>query len=210
MEAPMPGPGRPRIELKFPERILTRYTAGEIDHHDVARLFRVSPRVALRELRGAGMDTSRSTRKRLSRTRQYDLAELYTSIRTLYSLGLSLREVGRQFDLTPEGVRQVLLRESVKLRPRGNRVPRSNRGPDRAEDFAERLRSARVQAGLSQAELAACSNVSRQTISGLERGARQPSEETLARLTEALKTHGRGADDSPAGWFTPRPEAEAS
>ena len=206
----MSRPGRPRIELKFPERILTRYTAGEIDHHDVARLCRVSPRVALRELRRAGMDTSRSTRKRLSRTRQYGLAELYTSIRSLYSLGLSLREVGRQFDLTAEGVRQILLRESVDLRPRGNRAPRTDRGPDEAEDFAGRLRSARVQAGLSQAELAACSNLSRQTISGLERGARQPSEETLARLTDALKTHGAAADADPAGWFAPRAEAEAS
>ena len=205
----MSRPGRPRIELKFPERILTRYTAGDIDHHEVARLCGVSPRVALRELRGAGMDTSRSTRKRLSRTRQYGLAELYTSIRMLYSLGLSLREVGRQFDLTAEGVRQILLRDSVDLRPRGNRLPRPDRTPDEAEDFAGRLRSARIQAGLSQAELAACSNLSRQTISGLERGARQPSEETLARLTEALKTHGGAADDGPVGWFALRPAAEA-
>jgi DNA-binding XRE family transcriptional regulator len=208
MEAPMPGPGRPRIELKLPERILTRYAAGDINHHDVARLCRVSPRVALRELRRAGMDTSRSTRKRLSRTRQYGLAELYTSIRKLYSLGLSLREVGRQFDLTPEGVRQILLRESVDLRPRGNATSRPDPTSDEA-DFAGRLRSARIQAGLSQAELAACSNLSRQTISGLERGARRPSEETLARLTEALKPNAVAAG-GPVGWFAPGPEAEAS
>ena len=203
----MSRPGRPRIELKFPERLLTRYTAGDINHHDVARLCGVSPRVALRELRAAGMDTSRSTRKRLSRSRRYGLTELYSSIRMLYNLGLSLREVARQFDMTPEGVRQILLRDSVDLRPPGNRVFRPDQPPEAADSFAGRLRSARAQAGLSQSELAARSKLTRQTISGLERGLRQPTRETLARLAEALKGAG---GKSPAGWFAPRPEAEAS
>jgi DNA-binding XRE family transcriptional regulator len=193
--------------LKFPKRLLTRYSAGDIDHHDVAQLCGVSPRVALRELRGAGMDTSRSTRKRLSRTRRYGLAELYTSIRMLYSLGLSLREVARQFDLTPEGVRQILLRDSVELRPPGNGVLRPGGQPETVADFPRRLRSARTQAGLSQAELAARINLSRQTISGLERGSRQPTRETLARLAEAL--HGSG-NKGPAVFFALQPESEAS
>jgi DNA-binding XRE family transcriptional regulator len=203
----MPGPGRPRIELKFPERILARYSAGEIDHHDVARLCGVSPRVALRELRSAGMDTSRSTRKRLRRARLYGMTELYASIRMLYSLGLSLREVGRQFDLTPEGVRQILLRDSVDLRPPGNWAFRHGEGPDGVEDFAGRLRSARTQAGLSQTQLAARSNLTRQTISGLERGTRQPTRETLARLAEALKGQG---GHGPGTFFAVLREAEAS
>jgi DNA-binding XRE family transcriptional regulator len=191
--------------LKFPKRILTRYSAGDIDHHEVARLCGVSPRVALRELRGAGMDTSRSTRKRLSRARRYGLAELYTSIRMLYTLGLSLREVARQFDLTPEGVRQILLRDAVDLRPPGNRVPPQD--SDAGGEFGARLRSARRQARLSQAELAARSKLSRQTVSGLECGARLPSRETLARLAEAFKGHG---NKGPAEWFALQPEAEAS
>ena len=119
----MASPGRPRIQLTFPDRLLARYAAGEMNHYDVARQCGVSPRVALRELRAAGMDTSRSTRKRLQQTRRFGLSELYTCIRTLYVLGLSLREVARQFGLTPEGVRQILLRESVHLRPRGSQAP---------------------------------------------------------------------------------------
>ena len=180
-------PGRPRIHLEFPEKVLRRYAAGEIDHHDVARLCRVSPNVALRELRRAGMDTSRSTRKQLQHSRRLGLAELYEVIPRLYGLGLSLREVGAQFGLTQEGVRQILLRRGVPIRPPQGRG-RTNRRKEQAASrhFGLRLRSLRDAAGLTQEELAARSNISRQTISILESGVRIPAAETLARLCEAL------------------------
>src|SRR5436853_49078 len=144
-------PGRPRIELKFAEHVLVRYTAGEIDHHEVGRLCGVSARVALRELRRAGMDTSRSTRRQLQRTRQTGLANLYQAIPHLYGLGMSLREVGRQFGLTPEGVRQILLRQGQQPRsgPRG--LPSCQRSA-LTRRFAERLRQLRSAAGLTQDE----------------------------------------------------------
>lgn len=195
--------GRPRIQLHLSEQLLARYRAGDIDHYQVARECGVCPRVALRELRTAGMDTSRSTRKRLSRARESGLANPYGSIRLLYNLGLSLREVAEQFGMTPEGVRQALLRDGVRLRPPGA-SPWHNPSRESARQFAHRLRSVRAAAGLSQTELAARSGVSRQTISGLERGSQQPTRETLARLMEVL-----GADGLTSS-LAPHLEAEAS
>lgn len=178
-------PGRPRIELEIAEPVLARYAAGEIDHHEVGRLCGVSSRVALRELRRAGMDTSRSTRRQLKRRRQVGLEDLYQVIPHLYGLGMSLREVARQFGLTPEGVRQILLREGERPRPgpRGQ-SPRLRTALNRR--FAARLRRLRTRAGLTQEELAARSQLSRQTISYLERATQQPTPETLARLAGAL------------------------
>ncbi len=183
-------PGRPRIRLQLPEPLLARYAAGDIDHYDVARQCGVCPRVALRELRAAGMDTSRSTRKRLRRARDSGLSDPYTSIRRLYGLGLSLREVAQQFGMTAEGVRQVLLREAVDLRPRGASPWPRDGGGEEGRQFARRLRRLRTAAGLTQKDLAARSSVSRQTISCLERGAQLPSRETLARLAEVLGPDG--------------------
>jgi DNA-binding XRE family transcriptional regulator len=181
----MAAPGRPRIELEIPEPVLARYTAGEIDHHEVARLCGVSARVALRELRRAGMDTSRSTRRQLQRMRQVGLEDLYQVIPHLYGLGMSLREVGRQFGLTPEGVRQILLRQGQQPRSGPGGVPRRQRSALNSR-FALRLRQLRGAAGLTQGELALRSRLSRQTISYLERGTQQPTPETLARLAGAL------------------------
>jgi DNA-binding XRE family transcriptional regulator len=201
----MAKPGRPRIQLQFPEPLLVRYAAGDIDHHAVARECGVSPRVALRELRDAGMDTSRSTRKRLSRARQCGLSDPYRSIGTLYNLGLSLREVAQQFDMTPEGIRQVLLRDDVDVRPPGAGAAWRRRDHEVAgRQFARRLRSARSAAGLSQKDLASRSNLSRQTISGLERGQQLPTPETLARLAEVL------GDTRLLACAQPQLEAEAS
>jgi DNA-binding XRE family transcriptional regulator len=181
----MATPGRPRIELEFPQDVLTRYAAGEIDHHEVARLCRVSARVALRELRRAGMDTSRSTRRQLQRTRQMGMENLYEVITHLYGIGMSLREVGRQFGLTPEGVRQILLRQGQQPRPGPRGLPPGQRLAVNRR-FADRLRRLRRAARLTQAELALRSGLTRQTLSYLEHAAQQPTPETLARLAGAL------------------------
>jgi transcriptional regulator with XRE-family HTH domain len=55
--------------------------------------------------------------------------------------------------------------------------------------FGKALRQARVQAGLTQEALAEASHLDRTYVSGAERGVRNPSLKTLARLSEALGLH---------------------
>jgi transcriptional regulator with XRE-family HTH domain len=184
----MAKPGRPRIELELSESVLARYASGELDHHSVGQLCGVSPHVALRELRRAGMDTSRSTRRQLQVMRRVGLSDLYENIENLYGMGLSLREVAEQFGMTQEGVRQVLLRQGAKIRKR-----RQLQDLPAAEQAASRrmgrlIRSLRKQARMSENDLAARSNLSRRTILILEQGARRATPETLVRLAEALGT----------------------
>ena len=54
------------------------------------------------------------------------------------------------------------------------------------EQFARRLRSARVRSGLSQERLGAVARLHRTEISLLERGERDPKLSTLFRLADAL------------------------
>ena len=54
--------------------------------------------------------------------------------------------------------------------------------------FADVLRQLREQSGLSQEALATKSGLDRTFISLLERGQRQPTLKTLARLADALDT----------------------
>ncbi len=58
--------------------------------------------------------------------------------------------------------------------------------PGARERLAAHLRSLRVEAGLSQAELAARSGVDQSAISFLERGRRRPTRKTMTRLAKAL------------------------
>ena len=59
------------------------------------------------------------------------------------------------------------------------------------EVFGDLLRQRRVEAGLTQEELAERAGLSVRGISGLERGARaRPHRDTLLRLAEALAIHG--------------------
>jgi transcriptional regulator with XRE-family HTH domain len=52
--------------------------------------------------------------------------------------------------------------------------------------FGKALRQARVQAGLTQEALAEVSGLDRTYVSGAERGIRNPSLVTLARLSQAM------------------------
>jgi transcriptional regulator with XRE-family HTH domain len=52
----------------------------------------------------------------------------------------------------------------------------------------DRLKTARLRAGLTQRQLAAKIGFHKMSISQLERGARSPSMATLARLAKALRT----------------------
>lgn len=56
-----------------------------------------------------------------------------------------------------------------------------------SERLGERIRSLREAAGLSQEELAAASGVSRVHLSSLERGAKEASVSTCARIAKALR-----------------------
>jgi transcriptional regulator with XRE-family HTH domain len=55
------------------------------------------------------------------------------------------------------------------------------------EQFAENLRRARTQRGLSQEELSEASGLHRTEISLLERAGREPRLRTIVRLAYALK-----------------------
>jgi transcriptional regulator with XRE-family HTH domain len=55
------------------------------------------------------------------------------------------------------------------------------------EQFAENLRRARTQRGLSQEELGEASGLHRTEISLLERSGREPRLRTIVRLARALK-----------------------
>jgi transcriptional regulator with XRE-family HTH domain len=105
-----------------------------------------------------------------------------------YAAGLSLRRVARETGLTAEGVRQVLLRNGVKLRGRGAAVlarcpPAERLDPN---DLGRRLRSLRAGAGLSQRALAAHCSLQQRTVSLLELARTRPTLATLDKLARGL------------------------
>ncbi len=72
--------------------------------------------------------------------------------------------------------------------------------PRRAPTFAARLRAMREAADLTQSQLAQQSRVSRQALSKLERGEREPTWETVRQLAHALGVNVTAFDnDEPVG-----------
>jgi transcriptional regulator with XRE-family HTH domain len=69
--------------------------------------------------------------------------------------------------------------------------------------LGQRIKELRLAAGLAMRELGTFVNVSAPHIADIEQGNRQPSDELLARLAEALKT---SLDD--LGRFSKRPPAK--
>lgn len=55
------------------------------------------------------------------------------------------------------------------------------------ERFGERVRTLRLEAGISQEKLAELSDLHRTYISGVERGERNPSLTSISRIAKALK-----------------------
>jgi transcriptional regulator with XRE-family HTH domain len=82
----------------------------------------------------------------------------------------------------------VLLRQGAKIRKRRqlHDLPAAEQAASRR--MGRLIRSLRKQAGMSENDLAARSNLSRRTILILEQGARRATPETLVRLAEALGT----------------------
>jgi predicted HTH domain antitoxin len=113
-------PPRSRNQIDFQPEVLGRYAAGELDHHAVARLYDVSSGFALRELRRAGMDTTRGTRKRLAFLRRPENMQMEETAIQLYQEGHTLAEVGRRIDRNTNSVIYILQRRGVKRRPRGS------------------------------------------------------------------------------------------
>ncbi|AYN97419.1 XRE family transcriptional regulator [Pseudomonas sp. LTJR-52] len=58
---------------------------------------------------------------------------------------------------------------------------------DTCKVFGRRLRDIRLAAGMSQEELASRAELDRTYVSGCERGKRNPSLKTIAKLAKALK-----------------------
>ncbi|MDP3685839.1 MAG: helix-turn-helix transcriptional regulator [bacterium] len=176
------------IQITFPQRLLKRYVTGELNHHDVARIVGVSSDVARRELGRAGMDTSRSTRKRLQSSRRLGLASVDDTVTQLYRQSQSLRQIAKRLGLTQEGIRQILLRNQEELRPRGARSPVLNGSGGTAgrERFATCLRRLRETAKLTRTQLAAQSGLTRAAIWSLEKALRLPAWTTLLKLSNGL------------------------
>jgi DNA-binding XRE family transcriptional regulator len=187
----------PAKPLKIPARLLARYRSGDLNATQLGALLGVSATPVYKELRRLGVDTSKSTRKALSIARRKgfaDAAALGARAAGLYAAGLSLRRVARETGLTFEGVRQVLLRNGVKLRGHGAAVlarcpPAGRLDPN---DLGHRLRSLRAGVGLSQRALAARCGLQPRTVSQLERGRTRPTWATLDKLARGL---GCGAED---------------
>lgn len=178
-----------RILITFPKELLNRYALGEITHLDVARIVGVSGDVALRELRRVGMDTSRSTRKRLQGSRRVGVDSLDGTVTELYAKGFSLRQIAGHLKLTQEGVRQVLIRNNVLLRSRGARSPVARNDSGRSAEkkpFAERLQELREAAGLTRSQLATRCGLTRASIWSLEKTLRVPTWATLLKLSKGL------------------------
>ena len=109
-----------RKPWKIPAALLARYQAGEIYIRELAKLLGVTTKSVDAELGRLGVDTSRATRRALTAARRKgykDHAELHGKARELYAAGKSLRQVARELGLSSEGVRLILLRHGVALRP---------------------------------------------------------------------------------------------
>jgi DNA-binding transcriptional regulator YiaG len=121
---------------------------------------------------------------------------------------LSTAEIARRLGMTPQLVHHHLKKAGavtprqglVRCRACGGRVAAGRHGilhnrptlclPCLAEcpaaPFADRLRSHRLGAGLTQAELARRSGVAERKIAGYERGEARPAATNLARLAGVL------------------------
>jgi DNA-binding CsgD family transcriptional regulator len=180
----MPPRGRPLI----PPPVLAHYQAGEIQIADVARLLGLGTDAATRRLRRAGADTSRSARRFVRAARRKGLpppvapSRVPAEVARLYARGHSLRQVGARFGLTPEGVRQILLKRGLELRPSGPARPR----PDDCRPIAARLRALRAAAGLSQRGLAARCGLTPPTVRHAEHARGLPTRGTLEKLARGL------------------------
>jgi transcriptional regulator with XRE-family HTH domain len=177
------------IQIQFSDQVLKRYGSGEINSREVGQLYGVSANVALRELRRAGMITSLSARKQLLSARRLGVSNLHEKIVKLYGRGLNLRQMAAKMGLTPEGVRQILIRQGVYSRP--PRLKRVLQGPNGQhvdlKRLGARLRAFRAAASLSLPKLAAKSGVSVTTIYKLENCSQGTTWETLTKLARALQ-----------------------
>jgi hypothetical protein len=109
--------GRRRIRLAFPSTLLEGYASEELSLQDIAQQYRVSTPTARRELHEAlpFLGPRRPGRKPGSPPP----SPLDFQAAALYREGQTLRRVAAAVGLSPEGVRQMLRRLQVPLRPRG-------------------------------------------------------------------------------------------
>jgi hypothetical protein len=102
--------------LTFSADLLARYAAGELDHHALAKMLGASANLILRELRRAGADTSRSTRKRLQRSRRPEVNRRELMAVRLYAQELTLAQVAQRLGVVKSSVRNFLRCRGESLR----------------------------------------------------------------------------------------------
>ncbi len=111
------GPGRRRELLRIGADMLARYAAGELSTRQVARRYGVCEPTALRELRRAGADTSRSARQHARMVRER--GAVWREAEALYRRGLDVAEVAARLRLSEVGVRLILARAGLEPSRRG-------------------------------------------------------------------------------------------
>jgi transposase len=139
--------------LTFSADLLARYAAGELDHHALGKMLRASANLVLRELRRAGADTSRSTRKRLQRARRPEVNRREMTAVRLYAQGLTLAQVAQRLGVVKSSVRNFLRRRGVSCR-RPQDYPQASGRNSKAETATgakEAARRARVPSRVRKA-----------------------------------------------------------
>ncbi len=123
--------GRRPLRIEFPAEILRRYEAGDIGIAGLARLMGVSDEVIARELRRAGVDTSCRTSQLRIAARHYKQPRPPPAVLVeLYRQGQSLSQLGRQFGVTHERIRQILAAQGQARRaPGGQPAPQREDSP---------------------------------------------------------------------------------
>jgi transcriptional regulator with XRE-family HTH domain len=177
---PAAGKGRRRFRIHFPDEVLARYRAGELDTGEVAELCGVSYPVAVRELRRAGVEIRPRGRPRGTRPAQH------ADIIRRYRQGESLQQVARELGLSRGRVATVLKRYGVARRAPGPDLWKKGMSPTDRKRLAEHLTGLRRAAGLTQDELSARSGLTQFTLSNLENGRQCPTRRTMARLAKGL------------------------
>jgi transcriptional regulator with XRE-family HTH domain len=185
--------------LEISAEHLQSYRAGRLTLKKLAEVHGVSVTTIWRELKRRGV--YRGSRRGRPPNRQK-----HPLIIELAAQGLSRRQIAERVGVTPEWVRCILAEHGLsvslrilKCRQCGKTLTsghKAEQNPDvlcasclsrhSGYSFGQRLRSLRLAANLSRAELSARCGLSQALLGNYERDEGQPTEESLGRLAQGL------------------------
>ncbi len=170
--------GRPLTRINFPPEFLARVRSGELKLNEVAARCSVSPKVAARELRRAGVE--------LVREHPAPRSERDAKVVAAYRSGKSLAATGEEFGLSSGRVKTILKRCRAPIRPGGPEFFVPDMSADDRQRFGARLRELRRAAGFTQDRVATDTGLTQTTLSALENGHQSPTKRTVEALARAL------------------------